>query len=192
MRRYRIVPWILLIFAIINVTLAAPAVLREIRHTRVDVMDVREDTIPVSRSEKLWDEPSSAVHPRTNSESGQPESDYEAALDRSLPDSFQTGTSEFQQELPEIETPPGEELSINSESHRVGEVSSENYLASNEGGPSGSSFSFTPKSGSQNQRGFLSKLVSNSKSFLSKFKNFFVRLAGKLKFWRRTSASVSV
>jgi hypothetical protein len=215
MRRYKIAPWILLILSIINVTLAAPVVLREIRHACVDVMDVREDAIPVSRSEKqndelvkLWDKPSPAMHPRTSPAPS--ESDYESAPDS--PNSYQTAMSEFEQASPEIETPPGEESSIGSESHRTyDEASSEDYLASNEG--SSKSFSFfpsqpepvagsnpsasglpaaEPKSGTQ--KSFLSKLVSKSKSFLSKLasksKNFFGDLAGKIKFWPRTSESV--
>jgi hypothetical protein len=150
MRRYKIVPWVLLIISIINFTLAAPVVLREIRHACVDVIDVREDAIPaVTRSEKqndelekLWDKPSPAMHPRTSPAPS--ESDYESAPDS--PNSYQTAMNEFQQASPEIETPPGEESSIGSESHRTYDgASSESYLASNEGGPGSSKgFSFLP------------------------------------------------
>jgi hypothetical protein len=206
MRRYKIVPWILLILSIINVTLATPVVLREIRHACADVMEVREAVIPVSRSEKmndesekLWDNPSSAVHPRRNKP--RLESDYESALDSF--NSVHTGTDEFQQASAEINTPPGEMSSIDSESHRThDEATSDDYLASNEGGP-GSRSSFwstststsSTKSASGSQDSILNKLVSNSKSFFSKLasvsKKFFGKLASKLKFWRRTSESVS-
>ena len=208
----------------LNVTLTAPVVLREIRHACIYVMDVREDAIPVSRSEmqndeleKLWDKPAAAMHPRTSPAPS--ESDYESAP--GSPDSFYTAMSEFQHASPD------EEWS-DSESHRTyDEVSSENYLASNEGGPGSSrSFSYLPSvssppsssssssdlpveleqergpvagsnpstSGSPaaepesgSQKSFLSKLVSKSKSLLSKTKDFFFKLASKLKFWRRTS-----
>lgn len=208
MRRYKIVPWIFLILSIINVTLATPVVLREIRHACADVMDVREAAIPVSRSEKkndesekLWDKPSLAVHPRRNKP--RLESDYEPALDSF--DSLHTGTDEFQQASAEIKTPPGEMSSIDSESHRThDEATSDDYLASNEGGP-GSRSSFwststststsSTKSASGTQNSILNKLVNNSKSFFSKLasvsKKFFGKLASKLKFWRRTSKSVS-
>jgi hypothetical protein len=216
MRRYKIAPWILLIISIINVTLGAPVASREIRHACIDVMDVQEDAIPLSQS---WDsdKPSPTMHPRTSPAPS--ESDYETAPDS--PNSFQTATSEFQQ------ASPGKESSTGSESHRThDEASSENYLASSEGGsgssrsssfmfsnlpveqeqepepqsvagfnpsasglPTTSSLAAEPKSGSQ--KSFLSKLVSKSKSFLSKSKNFLGKLASKLKFWRRTSEPVS-
>jgi hypothetical protein len=146
MRRYKIVPWILFILSITNVTLTAPVLLREIRHACVDVMDVREDAIPVSRSEKqndelenLWDKPSPAMHPRTSPTPS--ESDYGTAPDPH--NSYQTATSELQ------ETPSGEdsESSFESESHRISddEAPSEGYLASAEGGSGSSkSFSFSP------------------------------------------------
>ncbi|KAI0277615.1 hypothetical protein BGY98DRAFT_978605 [Russula aff. rugulosa BPL654] len=167
-------------------------------------MDVREAVIPVSRSEekndeseKPWDKPSSAVHPRRNKP--RMESDYESAQDSF--NSIHTGTDEFQQASAEIKTPPGEMSSIDSESHRThDEATSDGYLASNEGGP-GSRGSFLvlvhvldqvcqwvsrqhPKQVSQQLQSFFSKLASVSKKFFGK-------LASKLKFWRRTSESVS-
>ena len=187
MRRYQIVPWILLILSIINVTLAAPVVLREIRHTYIDQVDVREDTISASRSEKrdyesekLWrrlDVSPPAVHPAPL------ESDYESAPD-SL-NSYQTGTSEFQQASPVVETPPSVVSPVGSESHRT----QSSTQSSNEGG---SGFEPEPVAvPASQQKSFLSKWVSKSKSFLSKLatksKNFFSKVAGKLKLWRRTS-----
>jgi hypothetical protein len=216
MRRYKMVPWILLILSIINATLAAPVASREIRHTYIDVIDVREDVIPVSRSEKqddglerLWGKPPPAMHPRSGSaESVLQGSDYESAL--SSPNSFRTATGGFQP------VSPGEVSDIESENHRVnGGAPSEDYLASDEGGPGSSkSVSFAPSpdsdlAGSSNRLSFappdsslagsqkssLSRLVSKSKSFFSnlasKSKNFFGKLVRKLKFWRRISESVS-
>jgi hypothetical protein len=196
MHWYKIVPPILLILSLINVTLAAPVVSREICHACVDVMDVREDAIPVSRSgkqddelEKLWNKPSPAMHPRTSPTPSEP--DYETAPDSR--NSFQTTSNEYQQESSEIKTLPGhspEVSSIESDSRRISDAASSDYQASNEGGP-GSSKSVSFSYVSPTQKSFLSKLVSKSKNFLSKSKDFFVKLAGKLKFWRRTSESVS-
>ena len=145
MHRYKIVPWILFILSFINVTLTAPVVLREIRHACVDVMDIRKDAIPVSRSEKqnyemekLWDKPLAAMYPRTSQAPS--ESGYESAPE-SL-DSFRSASSEFQPASPRIKTPPSES-SIEPESQRIHDgASSENYLASNEG-ERGSSKSFS-------------------------------------------------
>jgi hypothetical protein len=214
MRRYKIAPWILLILSIINVTLAAPVVLRKIRHACVDVMDVREDAMPVSRSEKqndelmekndelmekndelmekLWDKPSPAMHPRTSpapSESG-----YESALDS--PNSYQTATSEVEQ------ASPGEESSIGSESHRTYDgASSENYLASNEGSSRSSSYLSSnlpieePEPGSNPSASGLPAAEPKSgtqKSFLSKLvsksKSFLSKLASKSKNFFRNLA----
>lgn len=208
MRRYKIVPWVLLILSIINVTLANPVVSREIPRACADVMDLRGDPIPVSRSEKqnieldkVLDKPSSAVHPRrgtVTAPSAPPESDYGSAPDSLHSVQTEVGIDEPQQASSEIEQLK-EMASIESESHRThDEVTSENYLASNEGGPGSRSsiwFMATPSTKSEYQESFLSKLVSNSKSFFSKLgsmsKNFFGKLAGKLKFWRRTSVSIS-
>ena len=152
MGRYKIIPWILLILFIINVTLAAPVVLRETSHASIDVVDVREDAISLSRFkkrndelEKLWDETPSAAHWHPRRSPAPPESDsysdYESAPES--PNSFRTATSEFQPASPETETPPSEESSVWSGSHRSDESSSERYLASDEGGPGSSkSYSF--------------------------------------------------
>jgi hypothetical protein len=212
MRRNKIVPWILLILSIINVTLAAPVVLREIRHACVDVMDVREDAIPVSRSEKqndelerLWDKPSPAMHPRTSPTPS--ESDYMSAPDS--PNSFQTATSEFQEASPEIKTPPGKESSIESESNRISDGSSnEGYLASNEwsrnsflfspsnqhaelepepvagSNPSASGLPTTsslPAEAAEPKSGSQKSFLSKLVSKVSKSKGFFSRLAAKSK-----------
>jgi hypothetical protein len=81
-------------------------------------MDVREDAILVSRSEKqndklekLWEKPLPAMHPRASPVPS--ESNYETAPDS--PNSFQTTSSEIQQASPESNTLPVEE----SESHRI-------------------------------------------------------------------------
>jgi hypothetical protein len=215
MRHHKIVPWILLILSIINVTLAAPVVLREIRHTPIGRVDVRENAIPASRSKKRDESPPAG---QRQSSPAPPESDYY----ESAPHSFQT---EYQSlpGSPEINSEVSS--SVGSESHRTS-LSSENYLASNEGGPglskSHSFFSDSDLPVSESESGlppepvavpepnpnpsasgrspsvaesgshksFLSKWVSKSKSFLnnlaSKSKNFLGKLAGKLRLWRRT------
>ena len=210
MCRYKIVPWILLILSIINVTLAAPVILRERRHACVDVMDVREDAILVSRSEKqndklekLWEKPLPAMHPRASPVPS--ESNYETAPDS--PNSFQTTSSEIQQASPESNTLPVEE----SESHRIYDgVSSENYVASNEGGlgstefqpsdlppepelepepvdgsnPSAGGLPTTGSSAAEpesgSQKSFLRKLASKSWSYLSKLASKSKNFFGKL------------
>ena len=67
----------------------------------VDVMDLREDAIPVSRPEKQNDELEKllkihppAAHPRTSQPPS--ESDYDSVPHS--PNSFQTATSAFEQE----------------------------------------------------------------------------------------------
>ena len=172
MRRYKIVPWILLILSIINATLAAPVVFQEIRHAYIDQVDVREDAIPASRSEKrgdeserLKDESPPTEHLRRSSPP--PETEYDSAPDSV--NSFQTGASEFRS--PEIHSD-------------VSSVGSETPLVHGPG--------FVEPMTVVPQKSFLGEWFSKSKGFLSKLvsktKNLFGKLAGKLKFWRRASS----
>ena len=157
MHRYKIVPQIILILSLINLLLAAPVVLQEVHHARVDMPDVPEDVIlPVSQSEKRrnelekrWDEYS--VEPwqkrGSSSESSPAPSVGEPPADKELvpnsPPSPRTETNRIQDVAsapsPQINKLPqsGEDYPPSGASYPSdhGSTLSENYHASDEGGP---------------------------------------------------------
>jgi hypothetical protein len=161
MHRCKIVPQILLILSLINLLLAAPVrvVLQEVHQARVDMADVPEDVIlPASQSEKLsdeleerWDEYSDEPWQKRGLSSGSspppsvgepPQAANQGLAPNSPPP--QTGTNRIQDSVsapsPEINKLPqsGENYPSSGESYpsdHGSTTSSENYYASDEGGP---------------------------------------------------------
>jgi len=165
MHRYKIVPPVLFVLSLITFVLAAPVVLQEAPQACVDMAGIPEDVIPVSESDerndeqdKRWDEYSDEPWQKRGSSSGESPAplvgDSEPPADQELaqnsPPSPQTGTSRIHNvaptSSPEINKwPPSDEeySSSSGESYPSdhGYTSSENYLASDEGGPASSIYS---------------------------------------------------
>jgi hypothetical protein len=171
MHWHKTVPSILLILSLINFLLAAPVVLRELRR------DEYSDEPWQKRGQSLGPSPALSVE--------EPPADQELAANS--PPSPQTGTSRIQDAAsvsspPEIdsERPPSIELASNMGGPPPSDGPGPD-LASNEG----MAF-WDPNDWSSS-----SSEPEPKKDFISRLFSCFGELAGKLKFWRRTSKSVS-